>query len=108
MNTREARREREGEDGNSSHASADKDLSLPLGIPGRRRPRFDGLAWHVVGSGGGEGGRFSFSFMGKVVNGLVVVPVDIDILLIDGYSEKCSFFSLCHIYSAMTLVTVTQ
>ena len=51
--------EPEGErgDGNSSHASADKDLSLPLGIPGRRRPRFDGLAWHVVGSGAGEGAR---------------------------------------------------
>ena len=31
--------------------------SLPLGIPGRRRPRFDGLAWHVVGSGAGEGAR---------------------------------------------------
>ena len=67
------------------------------------------MAWHGMlwdREGAREGG-FPF-FMGKVVNGLVVVPVDIDILLIDGYSEKCSFFSLCHIYSAVTLVTVIQ
>ena len=66
MNTREAERE-EGEDGNSSHASTDKDLSLSsVGIPGRG-PRFDGLACCGVGRGraiGRAGFLFSWAKLG--------------------------------------------